>query len=237
MTKHLTRIALAGGLLFLLGCKKKEDNVIATTKPAENIAPTLVLTTLTGKSIQTDTVKIGLKSHYKEATYYLKIDGDQNQKDITLKAINGTGSLTIAGQPEGTVKLGNGTHILTWKPTSTGTTLLSLELRDSHKNIREASVEVTAVSNLGPVAALKIEKLGGLAPLEYLIDASTSYDRDANYGGGVVTYEYTIAGKKFKTDKPSIKWIFETAGTYQLGVKVADADGAIDQYASNFTVK
>lgn len=215
--------------LLLLGlftsCKKMSDSSISDP----NVAPSLALTSLDGKSIKTDSLKVGLKTPRKRATYYLTIGGDSKPKEVSFKSINGQGVLTLNGQQEETISLLNGTYMLEWKPSALGTTLIKLEMRDSNKNIREASIEVTALDNLPPVANLTVKKLSALTPLEYLIDASESFDKDAAYGGGIMAYEYTIASKKFKTDKPSMNWILEEHGTYNFTVKVSDAEGSTSE--------
>lgn len=220
-------------LLVAPCCRKKsaEDKI----NPASSKVLSLFVANPKGDTIQVDTFKLGLKSMRKQVLYYLHISGNDKQKTLIAKSINGEGTLTVAGQPEGSMTLPNGIHTVEWKPSLLGTTLLSFQLRDTEQRIRETSVQVTAFDNLPPQAVLKVEKLAQLNTLEYLIDASYSYDRDAKFGGGIVSYNYTIDGKTFVTDRPSINWIFETHGSHTIGVKVSDADGASSTYSS--TVK
>lgn len=214
-------------------CRKKsvEENM----DPASSKILGLFVANPKGDTIQIDTFKLGLKSPRKQILYYLHVSGNEKAKTLLAKSINGEGTLTIDGQPEGSLTLHNGIYTVEWKPTLLGTTLLTFQLRDTDQHIREANVQVTVFDNLPPQALLKIEKLAQLSPLEYLIDASYSYDRDTKFGGGIVSYYYTINGKTFITDRPSINWIFETVGSHPIQVKVSDADGASSNYST--TVK
>jgi len=221
-------------LLIAMGCKKKET---ANTNPASHMVLGLLLTSPNGDSIRTDSIKLGLKSLRKRALYYLTITGNEKPKTLLAQSVNGEGVLTIAGQPEGSLSLPNGTHTLEWKPTMLGATLLTIELRDTEQHIRETSVLVTAFDNLPPIAKIKAQKLAQLSPREYLIDASSSTDQDAAYGGSITTYQYTIDSKTFTTDRPSMRWIFENSGSHQISVTVSDAEGATSNHSLNLTIQ
>jgi len=61
-------------------------------------------------------------------------------------------------------------------------------------------------------------------PLEYIIDASESFDRDQKFGGGITGYEYTFLGKTILIEDSSIPVVFPAADNYDISVRVMDND-------------
>ena len=59
----------------------------------------------------------------------------------------------------------------------------------------------------------------------FQIDASSSYDRDAKYGGAISNYEFTITPNyRVTTNQSVINYIFPKVGNYQIALRVQDND-------------
>jgi len=203
-----------------------------------NLPPDFQLTNLDGKNIGLDSIKLSLKSTNLVSRYKLVVNGNNLEKSVFVKTVNGSGTVLFNGQSgDGERKVTNGTYTLTFTPSASGTTLINLELEDSYKNKKELSTSVVAFSNLPPVAAVALNNISVNDPREYLIDASSSFDRDASFGGFISSYTFKIANKSFTTDKSSIKWIFGDKGNYEIGVTVTDSDGAASTFTKIFSIQ
>lgn len=223
-------------LYLLTSCDNREKKFIQPSTPDGPSFPELVLSDANGKLLTADSIKLSLKSMRKEGTYTLTLKGGSALKDLTSLAISGSGILTVGTNPEGYVRLSNGSYPVVWKPTAPGTSRLKFTMVDDSKTIREAFVDVATFDNLPPVANFQAKKINQIAVNEYLIDASSSYDKDQKYGGYIKSYEYTVEGKTFVTKDPSIKWIFSTSGSYPIKLKVTDGDDAIHSVSQILTI-
>ncbi len=72
------------------------------------------------------------------------------------------------------------------------------------------------------MADVYVDKIGINDPYEYTIIATGSYDRDKNYGGKIVEYQYTIGTYSLKTTLDKINYIFPAPGNYWIYVSVKD---------------
>jgi hypothetical protein len=103
----------------------------------------------------------------------------------------------------------------------------TLEFVDYYGETSSISLELFVFNNLYPVCRLQIKEVKELSDYEYLIDLSSSFDRDARFGGNVISYEYKIGNYySLTTEKEAIYHIFPTAGTYDVKCRVKDNDGA-----------
>jgi hypothetical protein len=199
--------------------------------------PSLSLTDLNGQSISYDSIKFTLKSVRKVGSYLLTLSGGSTQKDLTSIAVSGSGTLSVGGLPPGFARLPNGTYKVIWTPTAPGASLLHFTMVDDNKEIREVFLNVATFDNLPPVARLQITSINQIASSEYLFDAGNSYDKDGPYGGYIANYQFTIGDKVFSTTSSSMKWIFTAPGTYIVGLKVTDGDGASQSISNTLIVK
>ena len=86
--------------------------------------------------------------------------------------------------------------------------------------------------NLLPVAKLKAVP-SGTNSLEYLVDASESYDADANFKGGIVEYQFTIDGIFMRLKNPRLNHIFDAgSGEHKIVLQVLDNSGALSDAVS-----
>jgi hypothetical protein len=103
----------------------------------------------------------------------------------------------------------------------------TLEFSDYYGEKSSTLLELFVFNNLYPVCRLQIKEVKELSDYEYLIDLSSSFDRDARFGGNITTYEYKIGNYySLTTDRDAIYHIFPTAGTYDVKCRVKDNDGA-----------
>ncbi|MBC7695447.1 MAG: hypothetical protein H7141_08395, partial [Burkholderiales bacterium] len=131
------------------------------------------------------------------------------------------------------MEIKNGNHTLNYTPiTITGTSLIVLEAKDEFDKIASKKIEIVTFDNLAPEAYMKVVTPNTPADKEYILDASGSFDRDAKFGGTIVSYTFTINGKSFETvdGSPTAPWIFGIKGKYNISVSVKDSDGGIGMY-------
>lgn len=225
-------LIVISSVALLASCDNRKE-FLKTLNPL----PELQLTSIDGRTALSDSIKYSLKSNKKTASFSVVVGGNNQEKEVTIKAVNKIGLLTLDGvNAEGTHTLKTGTQTLSYTPTATGKTLLNVSVKDNFDNIKEANVEVVTFDNLLPVARLSIQNIEVVDAKEYLIDASKSYDPDASFGGFITTYRYKIGNNVFTSDKSSIRWIFPKAGNYEIGVTVTDSDGATSTYTGVFAV-
>lgn len=225
-------LIVISSVALLASCDNRKE-FLKTLNPL----PELQLTSIGGRTAVLDSIKYSLKSNKKTASFSVVVGGNNQDKEVTIKAVNALGLLTLNGvNAEGTHTLKTGTQTLSFTPSATGKTLLNVSVKDNFNNIKEANVEVVTFDNLLPVARLSIQNIEVVDEKEYLIDASKSFDSDASFGGFIATYKYRIGNNVFTSDKSSIRWIFPKAGNYEVGVTVRDSDGGTSSYSTIFTV-
>ena len=99
---------------------------------------------------------------------------------------------------------------------------INISYRDSWGQKDNIEFKLIVFNNLPPVAKLEVSEISNN---EWLIDASTSYDRDKNFQGKIVLYRYFVNKKEIdKTYHSSIKYVFPESDTYEIGVQVKDND-------------
>lgn len=97
---------------------------------------------------------------------------------------------------------------------------------DAYEAAGSSTASFVIFDNLAPVALFKTTKIAVYDPLEYNIDASTSFDRDFKYGGQIVEYEFMInTTYKVNTQFNNINYIFPSTGNYTISIRVKDNDG------------
>ncbi len=116
--------------------------------------------------------------------------------------------------------------VLTFRPLATGRITFDLVARDAFDNATIIPVDFEVIGNWLPQPALSMEVVSELSPYHVHIDAGASFDRDGDYGGQIMAYEYTIEGfYTTETIREQIDYIFPEAGTYRVHLRVKDNDG------------
>jgi len=195
--------------------------------------PIMQISDMNGNIIQKDSIKLTLKSSNKKSSSFLvKLQGCAGKTDLTITTINTSGSALVDGK-SGQMEIKNGNHTLNYTPnTVTGTSLIVLEAKDEFDKIASKKIEIVTFDNLAPEAYMKVVTPSVSTDKEYILDASGSFDRDAKFGGTIVSYAFTINGKSFETvdGSPTASWIFGNKGKYTISVSVKDSDGGIGMY-------
>lgn len=66
-----------------------------------------------------------------------------------------------------------------------------------------------------------------LSKFERRINASQSFDKDAKFGGKIVTYEFRVENQAFiRSTNDYMDYIFPQAGSYRISLRVQDHNGA-----------
>lgn len=111
--------------------------------------------------------------------------------------------------------------------------------RDIYGKIVSVGFSVTAFNNRPPVARCAVTKVSNLGQYEVLIDMAESFDGDAEFGGKLVMYEYTVISSdgnvyNVQTELPAISYIFRTGGLEKVQCRVCDSDGVWSDWVSEY---
>ncbi|XOV91538.1 MAG: PKD domain-containing protein [Bacteroidota bacterium] len=158
-------------------------------------------------------------------------DPDFNQKSISFEVLSGQGNVFQNGISTDEIQLDTyGNLSLSYGPNLTGTHILNFNAEDAFNQSSSNNLELIVFDNFLPIAQFDLVKPEVQHdPLEYQIDASSSYDFDVKFGGGIVAYEYTFLGKIVVLTENQIGIIFPETGTYDIGLRVKDNDGEWSQ--------
>ena len=156
---------------------------------------------------------------------------DENAATVTMGANYNVGS--------GTNQIDLVNKKLNISPVTVGLQSISLTATDQFGNIGTCNITLTSFANLLPVANVNVTQTNANALYEVNIDAISSYDRDASFGGHIVEYEYKV-GTTYQVNTPfsNINYIFPSAGNYNISVRVKDNNGGWSATKTiNFTVQ
>jgi len=223
MTKIKYSLLIALCSLFLLN-SCKDDNT--------NVPDPIV--TINDEKTKIDTIKHSTQEEYEA---FIEIDGgtppytidmDDNIPNVTvhggLKQVEGT-ILTI-NDDDTTLTLQNFT-----RPANNNDIeiIMTINISDDNFQHGEAELVLTVLGNQSPIPELEIEALDndGIT-LSKKINGCNSIDGDADYGGNIVTYKFTIAeeGKVpfyvYEDSNCEINYVFPKSGTYTITLEVMD---------------
>jgi hypothetical protein len=188
----------------------------------------------------TDSVKLSNPSlaYY---PFWIDVNGNQtgngNLQLLTFKNSVGNGFLMFNNDTilsGGAIPLVGNSTLVRYYPNLQGNTKTTFIVTNRIKESDSAFLNLVAFNNLPPVANLKVNFLGQADPYEYELDASGSYDVDANFGGQITQYDFIVNGAAaIQTITPTIKYIFPAPGNYIIQLKVQDNDGAFSQVVQN----
>ena len=227
-------------LILLIACDDREKYILAL-----NDKPTIVFGTLQdGKILLKDSMKLGLKTGQQYYELVLRLD-DLNKNIVKIVQTWTTGEGTMYQDGNLLTKSdillpADGLVHLRIIPKTFGLNRITFTVTDKLGATNEANLELTTFKNLAPVAQYVIYSIGLNDPLEYEIDATKSYDRDAKYGGTVERYYFYVNDVEIGArmgDNPKLKWIFDQKKTYKITVKVQDGDGTYAEISRNETIR
>lgn len=235
MKKKGILVATALVMVAAQGCYREDDFFKAYNK-----AP--VFAVEKGSSILNtlvDSCKVGSA---KMLTYTLKDEGkscaisvdDNLNGNVVIKQREGIyDTLRSLSQPYST---GTGRGEVGFIGKSKGVFHGILSVEDVYGKKTPFEYTMTVVENQAPVCVLEVRSSPEHSPYEYVVDISKSYDRDAQLGGKIVTYDYRIGGYySFTTDNPQytiLNHIFPTVGKYVVKCRVKDDSGAWSDFTS-----
>lgn len=245
--KAKTRILylIVMGALFLLGsCDDRDQYFLESIiSPEASFAKDSIVTSIT------DSLKHSIKSsgQYQKEIFFDPLNF--NIKDLRVMASAATlGVFSINGQKidPGKVNLGLITDSLKGKivlrfvpaPEATGVQDFDLTFIDRFKKEANLTFRIVLFKNISPVAMVSATRVGAIQALEYQIDGSQSFDRDAKFGGRVIRWNYTIEGntkngsfiqKLEGLSTPKIGYIFPEEGRYSITVTVMDNNGTLSE--------
>ncbi|MEQ8704666.1 MAG: hypothetical protein RIC19_12145 [Phaeodactylibacter sp.] len=231
MPRNLKSILIAACCIagvLLAGCKKDNNT------NGDGLPPVLLVN---GADVYEDTLKVSA-GQLLELTY--TIEDDQSNHTLLMSKLNGavvkSGDFVLNNASLDAVPK---TGTLTLQALEEGTHSFILSAEDPFGVSGTALVEVLAIGNYEPVAALSIAQLDEAAPYHVRINAGQSFDRDSAWGGGVLAYEFTLEGiYTVETERPELDYIYPGPGTYAVRVRVKDNDGVwSDSVRSTFTVE
>jgi hypothetical protein len=203
------------GLIFA-GCKK-ENNGNGDGQP-----PILLVN---GTDVYEDTLKVNA-GQLMELSY--SIEDDQNDHTLSMSKLNG--AVVRSGDfilNNARIEESPNTGTLTLQALEEGTHSFVLSAEDPFGASGTALVEILAIGNYKPVAALVAEQVDEVAPYHMRFDAKQSFDQDGNWGGEIMAYEFTLEGiYTVETERSELDYIYPGPGTYAVQVRVKDNDGA-----------
>ncbi|MEQ8339156.1 MAG: hypothetical protein RIA62_17475 [Cyclobacteriaceae bacterium] len=189
-----------------------------------NTKPTLAINGI--ETLMEDSVKIsgGNTNYFFEL---MAIDPDNNLRVVTFEILSGAGDIFQNGIPVNHIQYDQEEILsLRYRPVRSGSHLLQFKIEDSFGQEASATLNLLAFENLLPVSQFELVKPAVQHdPQEYQIDASSSYDPDEKFGGGIVAYEYTFLGKNVELSSSTLGIIFPETGIYDIGIRVKDNDG------------
>ena len=115
--------------------------------------------------------------------------------------------------------------------------LVKLEIFDGYNAEGYGYLQLFVFYNLSPIVNVSYINTAVLDPFEVQIDASSSFDQDEKYGGGIDMYEYKIPNSDttnyvITTGQSVVNHIFEQAGIYIVKIRVKDNDQVWSGYQS-----
>lgn len=210
-----------------VACDEREKFVASL-----NDAPVLLFNTKDGPIIVKDSIKLSLKNSQK--SYPLKVyaqDVNNNISSLTFSWLSNDGKVEQDGNQLNSKNIllpADGILNLRVYPSTTGLSRIVFDATDKLSKRAEATLELTGFNNLTPVAKMSVTAKRQFDELDYELDASASFDRDAKYGGQVVRYLFKIGDEPaLLVDKPTIRKVFNEKKSYFITVQVQDNDGAL----------
>jgi hypothetical protein len=226
MNRDVLLLFLGGILCLFLSCKDRLDTIgTFPTSPGLKIFAKGVL-----NSSVTDSIKL-TNPNYKYYGLDLHLsDTDRYYTSLSYQYNQGSGIIINRGDTvHGLLPFFDYRSQSTFFPVGEGLTRITFTASDQFHNTASANISLLAFKNLSPVAFFSVTPLRNIDSLEYLINASGSYDQDQNFGGGLVQYKYTVERDTILTAQNSIKHIFSAPGVFTISLQVQDNDGSFSK--------
>jgi hypothetical protein len=210
-------IALITILLFS-ACKKDSE----PSSPGDDTPPVILLD---GKDIYEDTLKFSVNP---EIEFSFTIEDDLSGHTLSMSKLDDAivyydGSVLNNAAVDINTKSGN----LQFRALEVGVHSFFLTIEDEAARSNTVLIEITALGNLQPRAVLTAEQIDETAPYHVRVDASQSFDEDAQWGGAITAYEFDLEGfYQVETARGELDYIYPEPGNYTITLRVKDNDGA-----------
>jgi hypothetical protein len=233
--KCTASIVVMFSLLLLLSCDNRFSEL-------ENIAPVVPQVFLKGNpliktlndSVKVGYVQFGAKNTYEP--YQVGVHAKSNGSSNFLTSLIGEKQVKINGLPVASTNnftFQDSTHFnYSIRPDSIGSYQVVFKVTDSKSNSDEASVTITAFDNLLPVASFSVSYSDKTSDKHsFKLDASKSFDRDAKFGGKIISYSWFV-NNQFPTNSNPVLYTTLQNGTYLIGMGVTDNDYGVSKIYS-----
>ncbi len=211
----MSRINKLTGLLFMVmllntnqGCDNRQDyfDQLNTFPEVE------IQGDYSHDDIWIDTIKIGLeKDYYYEIKGVELLEHDYTGDGLVIN-IDKT-HFKITGQSKGRYEI-------------------NFKAVNPYDQVFTKLFQFEVIENLLPETIIELKQTKALSENEIEIDATTSFDKDARFGGEIVTYEYKIANYTFESPFAKVRYICGTKGAKQIRVRVMDNDRKWSEYVT-----
>lgn len=217
-------------LSFLLSCKDRFETIgTIPSSPAVKIYARDSL-----RSFVRDSIKLNSPNYNFYGIELRLSDSDKYYTSLTYSYDQGGGKILYRHDTLGAdlLPFEKDKCLVRFIPSGEGLTRMIFTATDQLHNSSRSTLELLSFKNLPPVSILKVIPVQTIDPLEYLLDASGSYDADRHFGGGITGYIYQVDGQTIETSKDQIKHIFSAPGVYTITVQTRDNDGALSPLSS-----
>lgn len=227
----MIRFLIASFLLLVLSACSDRLEIIGTIPSSPSVK---IVTRSALKSFVRDSIKLSNPNFNFYGIELRLSDSDKYYNSLTYTFEKGYGKILCRND---TLRM-NLLPFVNYKcqvkflPAGEGLTRIIFKATDQLHNSNSSAIELLAFKNLLPVVDLKVSPVKIIDPLEYLLDASKSYDPDHNFGGGIIQYIYQVDGQTISTSKDQIKHIFSAPGVYTVTIQAKDNDNGYSQVLS-----
>lgn len=208
-------------VLALTGCNNNSVTGEEIT-PYDGLAPEIKID---GAAQLRDTMKFSVQQEY---TFNFQVTDDQTERYLSVSKLQ-EGLLFFQGKIINDTKadisgIQNGQ--LTFRALEAGEYNFIVSVEDAQGLSTSIVLEINVLSNWLPVAQLSMTQVEENIPHQILIDAVSSFDADARWGGAVTGYEFMVDDfYTTETVRNKLEYIFPEAKTYRIGLRVKDNDG------------
>jgi len=200
--KYLTLIII---ITVFYSCDTRQDMYFTN-----NIAPTIKIKKISDSEF-TNYIRDSLKLNFNRFIYEYEITNENTNYIYEVTKDYGTGNII------------DSSIYKIYTPINEGDVIIVNKVTDIYNRWGSANIYLTVFENLNPVCNIEIEETNIFTQMEFVIDLSDSYDKDARFGGKIILYEYKIGDNYFiQSSHNQINYIFESPGTYVIKVRVKD---------------
>jgi hypothetical protein len=189
-----------------------------------------------------DSVKTSLKHGNNPYEISINVTDKERQKILLSASVkSGSGRLLFGGSPiTGAIPTTGSNVTIYFEGLTEGIAVVEIVAEDELNSVTKSTIEFFVFANLTPVASLNVNNTKVEGPFYVVLDASASYDKDKDQGGGIQAFHYTITGTNYNyqitTATEIIPVNLPAPGGYQFLLEVTDNDGGKSTIIKNLTL-